>query len=263
MYNCKLQAHRGVAAEYPENTMPAFIKAYEQGYDIIEFDPKMTADHIPVVLHDRTLNRTGRIAGETLKEEKKIENLRFADLCDVDVGMWKSAAFAGTHIPTLSQALDYMKSVGLEAKIDNVVQTFSDSDREIVFETVRRHADEALTGFTFSRLDMLRQAAERFPRAILHYDGEITEENLSRLKEIVAGHKTYVWMRYDNALTSWNKNIPVNEQWAKRIKRDFLLGVWILESDEDFAAAAAFEPDVVETTGTIKPPEEKRRKSVL
>ena len=70
-------------------------------------------------------------------------------------------------------------------------------------------------------------------------------------------------MRYDNSLTSWNKNIPVNEQWAKRIKRDFLLGVWILESDEDFAAAAAFEPDVVETTGTIKPPEEKRRKSVL
>ena len=36
-----------------------------------------------------------------------------------------------------------------------------------------------------------------------------------------------------------------------------------MESDEDFAAAAAFEPDVVETTGTIKPPEEKRRKSVL
>ena len=70
MYNCKLQAHRGVAAEYPENTMPAFIKAYEQGYDIIEFDPKMTADHIPVVLHDRTLNRTGRIAGETLKKSE-------------------------------------------------------------------------------------------------------------------------------------------------------------------------------------------------
>ena len=42
--NCKLQAHRGVCTEAPENTMAAFRLAVEQGYDIIEFDPKMTKD---------------------------------------------------------------------------------------------------------------------------------------------------------------------------------------------------------------------------
>ena len=37
--NCKLQAHRGVSTDAPENTMAAFRMAVEQGYDIIEFDP--------------------------------------------------------------------------------------------------------------------------------------------------------------------------------------------------------------------------------
>ena len=36
MDDCKLQAHRGVSTDYPENTMPAFAGAVEQGYDIIE-----------------------------------------------------------------------------------------------------------------------------------------------------------------------------------------------------------------------------------
>ena len=40
----KLQAHRGVSYEYPENTMIAYQAAIDQGYGIIELDPKYTAD---------------------------------------------------------------------------------------------------------------------------------------------------------------------------------------------------------------------------
>ena len=32
------QAHRGVCTECPENTLPAFRKAWEQGYKVIEMD---------------------------------------------------------------------------------------------------------------------------------------------------------------------------------------------------------------------------------
>ena len=38
------QAHKGVSTEYPENTMPAFIAAVEQGYKIIELDVSVTKD---------------------------------------------------------------------------------------------------------------------------------------------------------------------------------------------------------------------------
>ena len=61
-----VQAHRGVSTEYPENTMPAFVASYQQGYPIIEFDPLFTADGECVVIHDKTVNRTCRNGGNPL-----------------------------------------------------------------------------------------------------------------------------------------------------------------------------------------------------
>ena len=40
MTKIRLQAHRGVCSECPENTFAAFRTAVDEGYDIIELDPK-------------------------------------------------------------------------------------------------------------------------------------------------------------------------------------------------------------------------------
>ena len=53
-------SHRGESQDRPENTMAAFNAAIEQGYALIELDPKYTADGRFVILHDRTLKRTAR-----------------------------------------------------------------------------------------------------------------------------------------------------------------------------------------------------------
>ncbi|MBN2643326.1 MAG: hypothetical protein JXR78_16870 [Victivallales bacterium] len=53
-----LTAHRGASFEYPENTGIAMQKAIEAGADFIEFDLRSTADHVPVLLHDTTIDRT-------------------------------------------------------------------------------------------------------------------------------------------------------------------------------------------------------------
>ena len=45
----------------------------------------------------------------------------------------------------------------------------------------------------------------------------------------------------------------MNIEFAQMIKRDFLLGVWILDSDEQLEKVRRFLPDVVETTGAVKP----------
>ena len=65
MKNIKLQAHRGVSSDCPENTMAAFRCAALQGYDVIELDPDYTKDGKIVILHDKTLNRTARKADGT------------------------------------------------------------------------------------------------------------------------------------------------------------------------------------------------------
>ncbi|MEQ1581943.1 MAG: glycerophosphodiester phosphodiesterase family protein [Steroidobacteraceae bacterium] len=54
----KIVAHRGNAAEFPENTLPALRSALELGITHVEFDVQLTSDHIPVVLHDANLQRT-------------------------------------------------------------------------------------------------------------------------------------------------------------------------------------------------------------
>ena len=67
------QAHRGVSTENPENTMPAFESAVRQGYEIIELDVSVTKDLKFVLLHDDTLNRTGRDEnGDSIPEPIKI-----------------------------------------------------------------------------------------------------------------------------------------------------------------------------------------------
>ena len=56
----KLQAHRGVSTEAPENTLSSIELAAAQGYAIAEVDVSVTKDGKFVLLHDDTLNlKTG------------------------------------------------------------------------------------------------------------------------------------------------------------------------------------------------------------
>lgn len=73
-------AHRGASGwdkQYaPENTMPAFIKAYEMGADGIELDVQLTKDGEIVIIHDETVDRvsngTGWVKDYTLNEIRKL-----------------------------------------------------------------------------------------------------------------------------------------------------------------------------------------------
>ncbi len=70
-----ITAHRGASFEFPENTVLAIRKAVEAGADMVEFDLRGTADNVPVLLHDATIDRTSNGHGKpekyTLAELKK------------------------------------------------------------------------------------------------------------------------------------------------------------------------------------------------
>jgi glycerophosphoryl diester phosphodiesterase len=51
-------AHRGASVEQPENTIEAFEAAIDAGADAVEFDVRMTADGVAVVMHDPDVSRT-------------------------------------------------------------------------------------------------------------------------------------------------------------------------------------------------------------
>ena len=71
--------HRGNCAHAPENTIESFAQAVSLGADAIEFDVRVTADGIPVVHHDPTVNRTTDGTGQ-------IDRMTFAELRVLDAG---------------------------------------------------------------------------------------------------------------------------------------------------------------------------------
>ena len=55
-------AHRGASAHAPENTLESFALALRLGADCLELDVRASADGVPVVVHDPTLERTTGVA---------------------------------------------------------------------------------------------------------------------------------------------------------------------------------------------------------
>ena len=64
--------HRGAAAYAPENTLASFREARRRGATWVEIDVKLTADGVPIVMHDSSLKRTmgiDRLLAETPRAE--------------------------------------------------------------------------------------------------------------------------------------------------------------------------------------------------
>jgi glycerophosphoryl diester phosphodiesterase len=92
-------AHRGVRRHAPENTLPAFQLAVDLGVDGVELDVGLTSDSVPVVIHDRAVDRLTDGSG-------LVANLTLAQLKELDAGVRFGQQYAGTRIPTLSEVLE-------------------------------------------------------------------------------------------------------------------------------------------------------------
>ena len=103
-------AHRGDSANAPENTLPAFVSGVQSGADLVELDYYHSADGVPVVFHDKDLDRTTDAKEVFGRAKISIQSLRLAELQRLDAGRWYGPAFRGTRIPTLEAALDTIQS---------------------------------------------------------------------------------------------------------------------------------------------------------
>ncbi|MHB9302187.1 glycerophosphodiester phosphodiesterase [Thermofilum pendens] len=88
-------AHRGASGYEPENTLRAVRRALEMGVDAVEVDVRLSADGVPVVIHDETLERT--TSGRGRVRDYPVDELRMLD------------AGSGERIPLLAEVLDEVK----------------------------------------------------------------------------------------------------------------------------------------------------------
>ena len=157
--------HRGASAAAPQNTLAAFRKAVEMGADGVELDVQLSADGVPVVIHDFTVNKTtsgtGRVADKTLAELKAL-----------DAGSKFSPHFAGERIPTLAEvfeAIDGKLLVNVELKAPS--HNWNTALVGPVLETVRRHGMQTKVLFSSFNSHMLRamkQLAPGIPAGVLY-----------------------------------------------------------------------------------------------
>jgi glycerophosphoryl diester phosphodiesterase len=107
----KVLAHRGGGKLAPENTLAAMRCGFEHGFRAVEFDVMLTADGVPILMHDDTLGRTVPGSGS-------IADISAAELTRRDAGAWFGAQFAGEPVPLFIDAARFCKGLGIWMNIE-------------------------------------------------------------------------------------------------------------------------------------------------
>lgn len=245
-----LQAHRGDSKRFPENTMSAFEGAYNEGYGIIELDMKFTKDDKCVILHDFTLSRTARnLDGSPLVNDIKISDITFDELSKYDFGVFLSEHFRGEKIPTLDDVLRFACDKKIKLKFDNVLQRFSEAQINSFFDTVERHYEEGLFGFTANDLSFIEKIVARFPACDIHYDGPVNTDALEKLKLIAPQNPLYIWLPLNKM--SWLEYPAADKEQVALAKKYGIVGLWIITDPDDLKRCIDLDADVIETDGAV------------
>jgi glycerophosphoryl diester phosphodiesterase len=167
-----VHGHRGARARFPENTLPAFEYAIQQGVDALEMDMAVTKDNVIVISHDPILE-TPVCSGP--RNGVVIHTLTLAEVRQWDCGAVQNPNFhtqkaiPGTRMPTL----DDVFQLASRGNFDYNIETKSFPDRpeytpppeefaRMVLEKVRQYKLERriiLQSFDFRTLVAMRKLA--------------------------------------------------------------------------------------------------------
>ena len=162
-------AHRGAGKLAPENTMAAMRLGADHGYTMFEFDVKLSADGVPLLMHDPTLGRTAGAAGP-------VALCSFAELARLDAGSWHSARYAGEAIPTLERVGAWLQANRFYANIEikPCPGREAETARAIVEQLDAQWRDAVapplLSSFSEAALAAAQRHAPHWPRALLLHE---------------------------------------------------------------------------------------------
>ena len=228
----KLLAHRGYSEKYPENTMVAFIKAYERGFDGVETDVHMCKDGELVLIHDEKINRTsdgkGLVADYTLQELKSFNFAYKFDGC--------------YEIPTLRELLEFIRGkdfkVNIELKTDVI---HYDGIEEKVFGLVKELGVESQVYYSSFYLPSVLKMKSLDPNAYVGYLMEYSyNKKYNELldNDIEAFHPKYVFLD--------EKRVRVLKEHHK------LIATWTVPHFKAYKKMACLGVDIVIANGYLR-----------
>ncbi|MEO8079970.1 MAG: glycerophosphodiester phosphodiesterase [Caldimonas sp.] len=159
-------AHRGAGRLAPENTLAAFRIGAGFGYRAFECDVKLSADGVPFLLHDSTLQRTTSGHGDAAR-------LTWSQLALLDAGGWHGRTFAGEPPPSFEAIACYClrNDFALDIELKPSPGAEHETGRVVAGAAARLWAGSTtpplFTSFKIAALEGARTAAPDLPRGLL------------------------------------------------------------------------------------------------
>ena len=224
-----LIGHRGASGEAPENTLVAFRLAVEQGADVVELDVQLTADGIPVVIHDPTVERTtdgsGLVNSLTLEQVKRL-----------DAGRSFGALYPGARIPTLDEVLAWASgTVPLAIEIKNTPVRNPGIEEKVV-EALQRHQmieHSVVISFDHSSVLRTKEICPELAGGVLFAGSPVSPSTLASQA------------RADVLLPHWS---DVGEQMMRDARAHGLaVAAWVVDSEVEMEFALSLGLDALGT----------------
>jgi glycerophosphoryl diester phosphodiesterase len=210
--------HRGAMAYAPENTLASFREAKRRGAAWVEIDVKLTADGVPIVMHDDSLKRTTGI-------DRLVAEMRHAEL--------------PAEVPTFEQAIACFRELGLGCNVEiKPCEGRGAETARVAVETLRRVWPAALpapllSSFKDESLKAAQETAPEFARALLV--GELGED----------------WRARAEAVGATGMNVgrrKLTAAGAVAVKRaGYALSVWTVDDPDEARAIVGMGADCIIT----------------
>ena len=214
--------HRGFSSEAPENMLEAYRLSRLSGFKHVETDVRFTSDGVPVLLHDKSIDRTSNGIGE-------IKNITFEEVRSYDFGEWKSAQYKGVRIPTLEEFLSLCAEIGLEPNIE-----LKTGSKEQIYTIVDLVEEYGLTGkvtYIAFELKLLRYVLSKDPKARICLLASKVNKTVISNANLLITDDNFVYIGasdYSDEAVSLcrNSNIP--------------LSVWVIDSKKEILSLPSY-----------------------
>ena len=154
-------SHRGGAVA-PENTLPAMRYALAGPAAFVETDLQLTADGVPVLMHDWTVDRTTNGNGP-------VWSMTFAELQELDAGSWVGEAYQNTRVPSFEQFLELFRPSTKQAILELKGTWNAEQVAGLAASVYEHHVQDRVifASFDLVSLQNLSKVAPDLARAII------------------------------------------------------------------------------------------------
>lgn len=129
---------------------------------------QLTKDHVPVVIHDLTVDRT-------TDGEGFVMNYTYKDIQSLDAGSWFDSTFEGIRIPSLEEVMKWIKGTHLKLNIElkNGYPRFPELEEKVIALIRQFEMEERviLSSFNHYSLVETKRLAPELETAVLFMEG--------------------------------------------------------------------------------------------